>query len=185
MDKVNLWAKKYEGIIRVVETTTLLLTFIAAFFIGIFQYSINKELLELNYVVSLSVEPHQPEFPGEIGLRMLNTGDAYITYYQTIIGYIRENVEINTTDAKTSGVIPNDGRWYPVLDNTGKTIEDAFQKLAGENNNTDLPLRIFFKDSKNRKYVFIATISKNRLDHTRILYTINSARYEKFDWKEK
>jgi len=120
-----------------VQSVLLLAAFLGAFYVGMKQYHINKQLIELQHQPSVEIAVNANQ------LQVLNRGSSSIWLWGTYVDHSSKSIEENPR------LITPQGFYYIPIEQLQKSILARVGSVGEER----LSLLVFIKTSDGRKYV--------------------------------
>lgn len=148
----NLTTFEYLQLLNMTAQSFLLLaTFLGALYVGVKQFQINRQLLELQNQPSIEIGTKDGS------LQILNKGHSSIWLWGTQIEDADKAIEAQPR------LITPQGFYYLMLD---KFMEKALARL-GENGQENVTFKLFIKTADGRKYVvrniLLCVVKANKL----------------------
>lgn len=158
---------------------------VAAFYIGLVQNSINKQLVDANYEPSLLFEFVKPNNDVMSWINIRNEGKSNIRFYEILIGGATTSADVKIIErevidgSRFSTIIP--GGLINITN--GQFLSEFNKALTTEDINAPVPLYVYFKTGDGKKYI-MQTIAHIFGTPTGNAILSGAVSYRVFDWKE-
>jgi hypothetical protein len=165
MNQFEIW----QVVNMTVQSALQLLTLIAASYVGIKQYQINRRLVEMEHEPSVEVAINTDKTEDE--LRVLNKGSKSIWLWGTQLEKTPKLIESEPR------LITPQGNYYILL----KTLKSAVLERVGSNGEERLSLTLFMKTSDKRMYV-VRVVLLCCVENLRVTLHSQTVAIEQEDW---